>query len=101
MTRGSSVQAPLFPGLASIPPTLEGKLTEESLGLTYDRLRVFLGGSPQARQSNYREAEFLYYGVQDIERFRDGTRDGLPQEAYESMTIAERAGLFIGNGRLK
>jgi hypothetical protein len=63
--------------------------------------RWFLSGPPQTRNSSYRGTEFLYYGANDLERFSDRKRDGLPAELYKSMTKAEIAALFVGDGRFK
>ncbi|MBI4452310.1 hypothetical protein HY637_02695 [Candidatus Woesearchaeota archaeon] len=95
-------QVTALSGPQSTTPSLEAKVADQdSLGLIYDHLKVMLSGPERVRPANYRAAEFLYYGANDLERLPNGTRNGLPEEFYAVTTKAERAALFIGDGRLK
>jgi len=86
------------PIVQSIDSVING---EEAYGMSYQNLSYFLAGPRETRQSNYKAAELIFYGMNDLERFHEGVRDGLPHEIYSAMTNAEIAALFIGDGRFK
>jgi hypothetical protein len=64
----------------------------EGYGLNLDNL----SGFRNKPESNYEAAQYLFYGVIDMERV-----NGVPHEIHEAMTTAETAAMYIGDAKLK